>query len=694
MIKDFCPDDLYGFRLCGRSVISPDGQKAIVPVQRIDKDQNKYFTNLLMIDCLTGNTIPFTYGDCCDTQPVWSPDSRQIVFMSDRGRESQLWRIRVDGGEARPLTTLTRGYITGPVWSPDGKWLAFLFQKRGHIGQAPPSSENEKTAAAANPQKETQPAQAEYEAFDKKEARRPKLIRKLSYKADGRGLLSEERLHIWLADTETGQTHQLTGGDYDDLCPVWAPDSSGLFFCSNRSEEAEYEPMRIDIWHVPVKGGKVRKIKTFAGPSIQPAVSSDGRYLAFVGHDNPDLFWASATDHLWLLDLSKRTLTNLTRELDRPLGNYISSDLAFLDADSGPQWAPDGQGLFFLASTEGACHLFYHDLKTNTNRMITQGPLDVRSFSLSGNGQRAVLTIADLSQPGDVFLYTFGKNIKRQRLTSLNDELLKERQVAKPEEIWLESDGVRYQCWFLKPHRFHSEQKYPLLLEIHGGPHILFGYNMFFEFQYLLARGYLVLYLNPRGSQGYGEEFTRSILKDWGGPDYRDIIQAVNTIAARPYVDRSRMGVTGGSYGGFMTNWIIGHTDMFSAAVSQRSVSSLTSLFGTSDAVHASQGVWGQYPWENRQLFDKLSPLSYVEHIHTPLLIIHSEYDQRCPIEQAEQLYLSLKHLRRTVEFVRFPQEGHELSRSGAPDHRLERLTMIADWFDRFLAKKQKKKTK
>lgn len=674
----FTPEDLFRFRLCGKAVLSPDGNHIIVPVKQIDKDKNKYFTNLWKINTSTKEMFQFTFGDQNDTSPIWSPDGRSLVFISDRGKESQLWIIRTDGGEAQPLTKLERGFISCPIWSPNGSWIAFLFQKKGPIGAPPKDNKNKTKNNSIEP---------EYDKIDKDEMRRPKLIRRLVYKADGGGLLSEEHNHLWTVNPVTGDTRQLTTDDYDDLYPSWFPDSKSILFSSNRTDNAEYEPMRLDLWKIPLKGGKLKKIKSPLGPSIHATVSPDGSKIAYLGHDNPDLYWASSSMHLWLIDLNNGKTTNLTQSDDRTLTNYITSDLMFMDQLSLPQWSPDNNNIFYHATDQGACHLYCHNLITGKSQQMTQGPLEVRSYSFSKNCHKAALTVAELNHPGDIFLYSVGKSIKKQRVSNFNSDLLMTKKIAKPEEIWFENEETRLQGWLLKPNDFDAKKRYPLILEIHGGPHILFGYNLFFEFQYLVSQEYLVFYMNPRGSQGYGEEFTRSILKDWGGPDFRDLMKAIEELIKRPYVDQKRLGITGGSYGGFMTNWAIGHTDIFTAAVTQRSMSNIHSLFGTSDAIHAPQGVWGCFPWENRRLFDKLSPLSYIENIRTPLLIIHSELDYRCPIEQAEQLYASLKHLRRTVEFIRFPQEGHELSRSGAPDHRIERLKQIAGWFERFLVK-------
>ncbi|MFC1849209.1 S9 family peptidase [candidate division CSSED10-310 bacterium] len=677
-------EDLLKLKVCGKAIISPDGQKIIVPVQWIDQKKNKYFINLWMIDLATSEEFPFTYGQHHDTQPIWSPDGQKIVFVSSREDRMQLWQIRTTGGEAQPLTQLEKGSISDPVWSPDGKWIAFLFQKKTYIGVAPTAEEQKKKKNG-----ESKESQDDQQKWEKEEARRPKVFRRLIYKVNGAGLLSEEYQHLWVLSVQTGECRQLTSDNYDDVCATWSGDSQSIIFASNRSPEPEYNPMYYDLWRVSLSGDLFEMIKTPPGPSLSPAFSPDGQKIAYLGHDNPDMYWASDSMHLWLKDLETGEVTDLLEHEDRTTGNYLTSDLPFIDRDSPPLWGSDNQSIYYMASVKGACHLYRFDLKHGKSRQITRGPVDVRSFSFNENRNKAALTIAQLSNPADVHLYSFAKNIKHQKVSHFNAAVLKGKKIAKPQEMWFEHEDTALQGWLIKPHDFDPKKKYPLIVQIHGGPHIMYGYNFFFEFQYLVARGFLVFYMNPRGSQGYGQEFTRSIIKNWGGPDYKDIMSAVQELMKKPYVDPKRMGVTGGSYGGYMTNWIIGHTDLFAAALTQRSVVDLTSLSGTSDTVNSIQGVWGSYHWQNPALYQKLSPLTYVDRITTPLLIIHSEQDYRCPIEQAEQLYIALKHLRKKVEFVRYPDENHELSRSGSPDHRIDRVKRIGHWFEQYLMKQK-----
>jgi dipeptidyl aminopeptidase/acylaminoacyl peptidase len=315
---------------------------------------------------------------------------------------------------------------------------------------------------------------------------------------------------------------------------------------------------------------------------------------------------------------------------------------------------------------------------------LVEGDHQICAFHVTPDGRRAALVMADPVNPGEVYALDLeGDRAGTPRcLTDLNADLFAEVQVLEPERLRIKSsDDITVEGWVLKPPGFSKERKHPLILQIHGGPHAQYGSVLFHEFQVLAGLGYVVLYMNPRGSQGYGEDFARAINEAWGDRDYMDLMEAVDAILEEGYIDEKRMGVAGGSYGGYMTNWIVGHTDRFAAAVTMRSVVNMESFFGSSDFGFEMRNELGGAPWQRRELYRKLSPITYVENIKTPLLIIHSEQDHRCPIEQAEQLYAALRALKREVLFIRYPEEGHGLSRGGKPEHRVDRLQRIIEWF-------------
>ena len=382
---------------------------------------------------------------------------------------------------------------------------------------------------------------------------------------------------------------------------------------------------------------------------------------------------------------------DLTLGLDRPVGHHTLGDTSESEVGAASIiWSADGARLFFLVSDRGSCHLYSVDRSGGELLQLTQGAIDVCSFSVDRQTSQFALQVGSAAEPGDVYLLpTAGGNGSAPlRLTDLNRKWKAGLTLSTPEEIWFDTyDGKKIQGWIVKPPDFDPGQKYPLILQIHGGPHTQYGDAFFHEFQFLAARGYVVLYTNPRGSKGYGEEFTAAIRGSWGDPELNDLMAGVDYVIDQGYVDSERLGVTGGSYGGFMTNWAVSHTDRFKAAVTQRSVTNMISMAGTCDVqLMGDRTYFPSEVWEDPTLYWKLSPLSYVQNINTPLLILHSEGDLRCPIEQGEQLFIALKRLKREVEFVRYPGEAsHDLSRSGPPDLRLDRLKRILQWMDKHL---------
>lgn len=355
----------------------------------------------------------------------------------------------------------------------------------------------------------------------------------------------------------------------------------------------------------------------------------------------------------------------------------------FQGSDVRPFWAPDGSALYFLASDSGSTHIHRVPAGGGEVSRLTEGRFRISGLSISPDGSKLAYIKATATNPGDLYVSNAdGSN--EQRLTGVNEEILSGIALSEPEPFWVESeDGSKVQAWTLKPPGFDESTRYPMILQIHGGPHAMYAEAFMHEFQLLAAHGYVVVYCNPRGSSGYGEPFTRDTHLRWGETDMPDVMAVVDHVIEQGYIDESRMGITGGSYGGYMTLWVIGHTDRFKAAVTQRCVSNLFSFYGTSDVGWTLIGYeFGGPAWERREHYMQYSPITYVENMTTPLLIIHSERDFRCPIEQAEQVFISLKKLGREVEFVRFPDENHNLSRSGKPKHRIERLEHILRWFD------------
>ena len=662
-------EDLLTMHFVSQPQLSPDGTQVTFVSRWIDPKKNRYFSNLWLVSTDGVEPRRFTVGDYGDTSPRWSPDGRRIAFISDRSDSSQIWLIPVDGGEATQLTKLEEGSLGSLAWSPDGTKIVFSFRPK----------------PLADRKAEREAREEEHRSYP------PHVIRRAGYREDGTGYNGGERWHVQTVNVETGDVNRLTSEDYDDHSPAWSPDGKTIAFVSNRSEDGDLTPGYQDLWLISSDGGTVRRLTKQSGHMQNPVWSPDGAEIAYIGHDRPDEIWGVSDPHLWVVSVKSGEAQDLTFGFDRPIGHHTLGDTSESEIGAASLiWSVDGARLFFLVSDRGSCHLYSVNRSGGELIQMRQGEIDVCSFSADRETRQLALQVGSATEPGDVYLLSTRDSDQStpSRLTDLNREWKAKLSLSTPEEIWFDTyDGKKIQGWTVKPPDFDPRRKYPLILEIHGGPHTQYGNAFFHEFQFLAARGYVVLYTNPRGSKGYGEAFTGAIRGTWGESELNDLIAGVDYVIDQGYVDSERLGVTGGSYGGFMTNWAVGHTDRFKAAVTQRSVTNMISMAGTCDVqLMGDRTYFPSEVWEDLTLYWKLSPLSYVQNISTPLLILHSEGDLRCPIEQGEQLFIALKRLKREVEFVRYPGEAsHDLSRSGPPDLRLDRLGRIVEWMDKHL---------
>ncbi len=651
--KKITVDDLYRFKFVSDPQISPDGKRIIFVVaspHKFEGGKEGYISNLWMADLTTNEVYQFTYGKGVDFNPRWSRDGRYILFLSNRDdlkRGPQVYIIPSHGGEAKRLTNFKHG-VKNPDWSPRSNKILFI--------ASPEEDERKK----------------EYDV---------RVVNRLFYKLDGQGVFPPTRFHLFYTTIKGGREKQVTSGNYDVEAAAWSPDGKHIAFVSNIERDQDYTYER-NIYMVTWKGGKPQKVANSRGFITSLSWSPDGKKLAFVSSTMRKGF---ATNWgIWIYDVDEGKKMYLTDGIDISVGNVINSDVRFAETGPSLQWSGDSKKIFFLTTEGPNTYVMEIDIETKEMRKVIFGDRVIDNFSVDNSGRIFAFAAMDPTMPKEIYV---AEGEEERKITDFNADFIEELLLSYPERFTFKaSDGKEIEGWIMKPPDFDASKKYPVIVEIHGGPRTAYGNAFMHEFQVLAAKGFIVAFINPRGSAGYGEEFAFEIVKNYGDRDYKDIMEMVDHLSNLPYVDPERFGVTGGSYGGYMTNWIVTHTDRFKAAVTQRSISNFISFFGTSDIgfMFTPEEIGGT-PWRRHRKYMEKSPLFYVNYVNTPILIIHAENDLRCPIGQAEEFYTALKYLKKEVEFVRYPGETHELSRSGRPDHRVDRLERIAGWFEKYL---------
>jgi dipeptidyl aminopeptidase/acylaminoacyl peptidase len=644
-------DDLYNIKLVADPNISPDGRRVAYVVTTVEREKNGYTSAIWMVDADgSGAAHRFTAGTAKDASPRWSPDGSLLAFLSDRAGKNQVFVMHADGGEAWQLTSCPNG--AGEIaWSPNSRSIYFVTK--------------------------VEPEEAE----DEKPKSDVRVVTALRYKLDGEGFFDGKTRHVHVVDVDGGEARTVTSGAAHCIQPAPSPDERYLAFVSNRTPDRENNTLS-DIWVRDLHNGDERRVTPEDGSYATPAWSPNG-LLAYTGHPVVAPYGPVTLDDLYVWDPNTDEIRGLLGRLDREPGNSAIADARYGVPAHLPVWDAAGGGVRTLVSDQGSIHIVACPLDGAIERHA-EGVRDVQSFTVARNGTIA-FAASTFAMPSEVFVCR--PDGSEERLTTTNDTFFEGIELGEVEEVRYESDpGVEVHGWLIRPPDFHPATRYPAIIEIHGGPHGMYGTGFFHEMQVLAARGYVVLFTNPRGSTGYGQAFVAAAMGDWGGADYRDVMAGVGVLEALDYVDPARLGVTGGSYGGYLTNWIIGQTTRFKAAVTQRSTCNRMSAYGTSD-LNMTYNDWeyGGTPYDNVAHYLERSPITYVKQVETPLLILHSENDLRCPITQGEELFVALKKLGKPVEFVRFPDESHNLSRSGQPKHRVERLERLCGWFDTFL---------
>ena len=671
-------NDLYAFRWIADPRISPDGRQVAFTLATVTPKHDGYATSLWIVPAAGGTPRQITAGPR-DTSPRWSPDGGTLAFTRAGEKDpAQIYLLNMQGGEPRPLTDLGKG-ASNPVWSPDGRTLAFLSTTEGK------DQDGASDAKKADSKKEE----------DKSDVR---VINRAVYRSNGSGYVDYARVnHIWTVAVPSMlekpvKAKQITADSFDESAPLWSPNGSQLYFSSDRNAESYYEPPHSDIYSVSASGGEMHKLASVDGGTRALSLSPDGKRMAYIGALNGNPIKSYSQPDLWITTLEPgANPRNLTADYDFDIGGGIGGDQAPPrgTAPALPFWSADGNSVFVTSAEKGRGNLKQIDVRSGKVTAVTEGDWDVYGYTATPDHANIVAAISTTTSIGD--LYSFGATGgKPTRLTDVNHELFSELDLPAPEELWVKSfDGRMIQTLVQKPPQFDPAKKYPAILNIHGGPHATYGFNFFHEMQWLAARGYVVIYPNPRGSTSFGQDFGNVIQYNYPGDDYKDLMAAVDAVIAKGWADPNRLGVTGGSGGGVLTNWIIGHTNRFKAAVSMRSIANWSDWWYTADFAQFRPTWFRGAPFEYEADFKAHSPITYIKQMNTPLMLIEGDQDYRTPPSAGgEQLFRALKYLKKPVVMVQFPGESHELSRSGKPKHRTERLDHIVSWFDIYLQNK------
>jgi dipeptidyl aminopeptidase/acylaminoacyl peptidase len=633
--------------------ISADGSQIVFTRGWMDMTKDQAQSNLWLVGFDGSHPRELTQGAWRDSAPVWSPDGKRIAFVSTRSGAPQIHVMWADTREASQLTHVD--YAPSELrWSPDGKWIAFNM-----------TIPDETPILAVKLPKTPKGAQLAKPAV---------LVDRLTWGRDGVGPVAKGYAHVFTVDSSIGGTpRQITQGNYNHSAAEWSPDGATIYVSGIRKPDAEYLKNDSEIYAIDVNTLEAKALTTRKGPDSNPRPSPDGKWIAYAGYDEQGL--TNTISNLYVMDASGGQ--------KRLWAGKLPSSPADL------RWAADGSGVYYLMQERGVENLYFASLKMDYGdkpRPVTSGTQVLSAVALAKNG-RAAAVRSGFHEPGSLVAFSIDRPNDIRKLVDVNEDVLSGVKLGDVEELnYKAPDGLAVQGWLIKPADFDASKKYPVVLYIHGGPWSMYTIGFSWDFQNFAANGYGVLFVNPRGSTGYGQDFVMGIHHSYPGKDYDDLMAGVDAALAKGWVDKDNLFVCGGSGGGVLTAWIVGHTNRFRAAVSMRPVIDWGSFVGNTDG-----SMWydqfTKYPWEDPVQYAERSPLHYVANVTTPTMVMTGEADLRTPIVQSEEFYRALKILKKDTLLVRMPEEFHGWRR---PSHRMLQQLYLQAWFEKWRTKESK----
>ena len=642
--KLLCKETILDMESVSSARISPDGTQILFARGWVDKMEDRSRSNIWIVDIAGTRVRELTHGNWIDSSLVWSPDGKKIAFLSDRDGTTQIHVLWLDTREVAQLTHLERA-PSSLVWSPDGKMLAFtcfIPDKKPILDVELP--EFPKGAKMAEP---------------------AVIVDRLSWATDGRGPEPKGYSHIFIIDSQLGGTpRQVTSGDYSHNDPQWSWDGEVIYFSAIRRPDAEYLWDNSEIYSVKLDMLEIQTLTDRKGPDRSPRISPNGQWIAYTGHDDKN--YTSHLGSIYLMDINGDQKKILAGDLP--------------NSPTSITWAKDNSGVYYLMCEGGESNIYFV-AKSGAIKKITEGVHYLSDLSLAQNGLVAT-TLSTFHKPGYLVTFNMKNPEKFIKIVDVNEDVLAGVKLGEVEEMWFKSpDGLDLQGWLIKPADFDPNKKYPMLLWIHGGPWSMYSVRFDWAWQNFAAEGYAVLYMNPRGSTGYGQDFVNGIQFSYPGKDRDDLLAGVDAAIGKGFIDENNLFVCGGSGGGVLTAWLVGHTDRFTAAVSMRPVINWHSFVGTTDGSDWYR-QFEKYPWEDPMLYAVRSPLHYVANVTTPTMVMTGEADLRTPMSQSEEYYRALKILKKETLLVRMPDEFHGWRR---PSHRLLQQLYLMAWFEKYM---------